>query len=264
MELQAHKAEFEAAGIKLFAISYDTVKALRTFAEAYGIDFPILSDVDSKVIREFGILNTLVKPDETEYYGIPYPGSYLVGNDGLVAAKFFNRQYQVRETASAMMREGFGLPIDPAHLSHAEVAGGTGVTVHAELMAKLLHPRQRSLIYVTLELDEGLHVYGEPTPDDYMKTQVAVSGTEGLTFGPPKFPETHPFSIEGIDEAFHAYDGKVEIIVPVVSGIREEGSAEIEVKVSYQVCTDTMCFMPRTETLRLDLSTAPNVAKVVD
>jgi len=52
--------------------------------------------------------------------------------------------------------------------------------------------------------------------------------------------------------------------VPVVSGIREEGSAEIEVKVSYQVCTDTMCFMPRTETLRLDLSTAPNVAKVVD
>lgn len=264
MELQAHKADFDAAGIKLFAISYDTVEALGAFAEAYGIEFPILSDADSKVIRDFGILNTLVKPNETEYYGIPYPGSYLVDSDGLVAAKFFNRQYQVRETALVMMRDGFGLPIDPALLSHAEVSDGTGVSVHAELMTKLLRPRQRSLIYVTLELDEGLHVYGEPTPDDYVKTEVAVSGTEGLTFGGPRFPETHPFTIEGIDEEFHTYDGKVEIVVPVVSGIREEGTAQIEVKVSYQACTDAMCYIPRTETLALELSTAPNVATVVD
>jgi thiol:disulfide interchange protein len=85
-----------------------------------------------------------------------------------------------------------------------------------------------------------------------------------LAFGEPRFPKTHPFTIEGIDEEFHTYDGKVEIVVPVVSGIREEGTAQIEVKVSYQACTDAMCYIPRTETLALELSTAPNVAKLVD
>ena len=262
MELQDHRAEFDAAGIKLFAISYDSVEALGTFAEHYGIEYPILSDVDANVIREFGILNTLVRPDETEYYGIPFPGSYLVGNDGKVTAKFFNQQYQVRETATAMMHAGFGLPIDPSHLSHGEVSGGDGIQIHADLMAKTLHPRQRSLIYVTLELAEGLHVYGEPISDGFLPTTVLATGTEGLSFGTPQFPETKPFRIEEIDEEFNAYDGNVEIVVPVVSTIREVGAAEIELKVSFQACTDAMCYIPRTETIKLELSTAPNVPKV--
>ena len=262
MELQDHKAEFDAAGIKLFAISYDSVEALGAFAGHYGIEYPILSDVDSKVIREFGILNTLVLPEETEYYGIPYPGSYLVGTDGNVTAKFFNQQYQTRETAPAMMHAGFGLPIDPSHLSHGEVSGGDGVQIRAELMTKTLHPRQRSLIYVTLELAEGIHVYGEPITDGFLPTTIQATGTEGLTFGEPQFPDTKPFTIEEIDEQFNAYDGNVEIVIPVTSAIREVGTAEINLKVSFQACTDAMCYIPRTETISLELSTAPNVAKV--
>lgn len=221
----------------------------------------MLSDVDSKVIRDFGILNTLVQPDETEYYGIPYPGSYLVDETGTVVAKFFNRQYQVRESAPSMIRMGFDLPIDPASFSHAEV-GDAGVAVHASLMTKELHPRQRSFIYVNLELDEGLHVYGDPIPDGYIKTSVVATGTEGLEFGEPQFPPTKPFKIEGIDDEFYTFDGKVEIVVPVVSTIREVGEAEIELSVSFQACTDQMCYLPRTEKLRLALTTAPNVKSV--
>ncbi len=262
MELQDHKAEFDDAGIKLFAISYDSVEALGAFAQHYRIEYPILSDVDSKVIREFGILNTLVRPDETEFYGIPFPGSYLVGHDGKVSAKFFNQQYQVRETATAMMHAGFGLPIDPSQLSHGEVSGGDGVHIRAALMDKIIRPRQRSLIYVTLELAEGLHIHGESISDGFLPTKVQVTGTEGLSFGTPQFPETKPFRIEEIDEEFNAYDGNVEIVVPVVSTIREAGTAEIEIKVSFQACADAMCYIPRIETLKLELSTAPNVPKL--
>ena len=262
MELQNHKDEFDAAGIKLFAISYDTVEVLGAFADHYRIEYPILSDLDSKVIRDFGILNTLVEPGETEFYGIPYPGSYLVGNDGKVTAKFFNQQYQVRETASMMMLAGFGLPIDPAHLSHAETSGGDGVKIRAELMTKSLHPHQRSLVYVTLDLADGLHVYGEPISDGFLPITVQATGTEGLIFGEPHFPETKPFKIEEIDEEFNAYDGSVQVVIPVVSTIREVGSAEISLKVSFQACTDAMCYIPRSETIKLGLATAPSVAKI--
>jgi peroxiredoxin Q/BCP len=78
VELQRSLADFEAAGIKVFVILNDPVEQLAAFSSEYGIRFPLLSDADSKVIREFGILNTLIRPDES-IYGIPYPGSYLNG-----------------------------------------------------------------------------------------------------------------------------------------------------------------------------------------
>ena len=72
MELQRHLQEFEAAGIAVFSVSYDSVEVLAGFAEEHGIRFPLLSDEGSSVIKRFGILNTLIRPEE-DFYGIPSP-----------------------------------------------------------------------------------------------------------------------------------------------------------------------------------------------
>ena len=221
----------------------------------------MLSDLDSRVIREFGILNTQIQPGETKYYGIPYPGTYLVNESGTVVAKFFNRQYQVRETAPSMLRMGFNLPLNPAGLSHAEV-GGAGVTVHASLMANELHPQQRSFIYVALEMDKGLHVYGDPLPDGYVSTEVHATGAEGLEFGKPQFPPTKPFKIEGIEDEFHTFEGKIEIVIPIISTIREAGTTTIDLTVGFQACSSEMCYLPRIEKLCLELTTGPNVESI--
>ena len=260
MELQKHKAEFDAAGVTIFAISYDSAESLMAFAADHGIEFPLLADEDSRVIREFGILNTMVRPEEIEYYGIPYPGTYLVDSDGLVSAKFFNREYQVRETMATVLRSGFHLAVDLSEMVHDE-REGAGVRVTAELAATEVRPRQHADIYVTLELEEGLHVYGEPIPDGYVATRVSASGTEGLFLGEARFPATHPFKIEGLDDEFHAYDGRVEIVVPVISTSREAAPAAVDLEVSFQACTDQMCYLPRTEKLRVEFTTAPGVRR---
>ena len=257
MELQKHKGEFDAAGVSLFAISYDSVDVLSSFADEYGIEFPLLSDVGSSVIRDFGILNTMIRPEE-EYYGIPYPGTYLVDTDGRVSHKFFNRQYQVRETAATVLRTGFRLPVDPSRIVSAE-AGTDNVTVTAELMATELRSRQRTEIYVTIDLNEGLHVYGEPIPEGYIPTTVTATGTEGLVIGEPKYPPTKPFRVEGLDDEFHVFDGEVQIIVPVVSTIREKGSAAVDLEVSYQACTNQYCLIPRKESLHIEFGTGPSI-----
>ena len=44
VELQEALPQFEAAGIKLYAISYDDPDALAEFALHQGITFPLLSD----------------------------------------------------------------------------------------------------------------------------------------------------------------------------------------------------------------------------
>ncbi len=76
--------DFEAAGVAVYTLSYDEADALRDFGEAHGITYPLLSDPDSEVIRSFGILNTLINPDDHPWYGIPFPGTYVVGADGVI------------------------------------------------------------------------------------------------------------------------------------------------------------------------------------
>lgn len=252
MELQQRLPDFKAAGIAVFAISYDPVDALATFADEHAIEYRLLSDERSDVIREFGILNTLVLPDEP-VYGIPFPGSYLVDEQGLVAEKFFHREYQVRETAATVLRSGFGVAIDLAGSPTAE-STVADVSVSAMLAANELKFMQRADLYVRITLAEGLHVNGQPAPEGYFATEVEVSGPEGLRVGEPRFPATTPFRIEGLNEQFQVFEGDVEIAVPLISAIREGDAVSIEVEVRYQACNDHECFLPSTERLRL---TAP-------
>ena len=63
--------KFEAAEIKVYAISYDDQEVLSEYAEKQEIPFPLLSDLDSEVIRRYGILNEQIGPDDGFYYGIP-------------------------------------------------------------------------------------------------------------------------------------------------------------------------------------------------
>ena len=81
--------KFKEAGIKLYAISYDDQDVLATYAQTENIPFPLLSDLDSEVIRRYGILNTQVKPGDGIFYGIPYPGVFVTNEDGQVIGKFF-------------------------------------------------------------------------------------------------------------------------------------------------------------------------------
>ena len=60
MELQDRLTELTEAGVGVAAISYDSEKTLAVFAERRGITFPLLSDDESAVIKEYGILNTVV------------------------------------------------------------------------------------------------------------------------------------------------------------------------------------------------------------
>ncbi len=62
VELRDAYPRFEAAGIKLYAISYDQPDELAAFANSHDINYPLLSDKGSKLIRQLGILNTNVTP----------------------------------------------------------------------------------------------------------------------------------------------------------------------------------------------------------
>ena len=90
-------ASLEKAGVQVLGVSYDSTQVLSQFAKRRKITFPLLSDVDSKVIDAYGLRNKSRKD------GIPHPGTVIVGMDGKVLAKLFHEGYRKRHLAEEII-----------------------------------------------------------------------------------------------------------------------------------------------------------------
>ncbi len=254
MELQRGLEALRAAGIAVFAISYDSIETITTFCERYGIEYDFLSDEGSRVIHELGILNTLVRPDEA-VYGIPYPGTYVLNEAGIVTAKFFNREYQVRESVPFLLQAALGdtPDFDEGPRAASDAGAETPVQVSAWLRTPDLKFRQRTELVVELAIAPGFHVYGRPAPNGYYPTDVTVRAPESLRVSDPVYPPTHPFRVEGLDEDFNVLDGNSRIRIELNSQLREGDPVPVDIEVLYQACSDTECLIPSTVRLHLDL-----------
>ena len=109
----------------MYGISYDPVPVLKKFGEEQDISYHLLSDFDSAVIKKFGILNTLIQPEDSErhpstqrtFYGVPFPGVYVVDEEGVVTEKFFYRHYGTRASAGSILNSALGEALIPKEAS---------------------------------------------------------------------------------------------------------------------------------------------------
>ena len=111
IQLQEQKAAFDAAGIGLVAMTYDAPELQQAFVDKYGIEYPLLHDVDTLSFTTLGILNEEYTPEDSAY-GIPHPGMIIIDPAGVVVGKLFLEAYSVRvdsAAALAIAREALGL-----------------------------------------------------------------------------------------------------------------------------------------------------------
>jgi peroxiredoxin Q/BCP len=66
-------------GAEVFGISVDTVESHRKFAAEYNIPYPLLSDTEKKVCREYAGLNI---------YGLAKRTTYIIDKEGRIARIF--------------------------------------------------------------------------------------------------------------------------------------------------------------------------------
>ena len=177
VELQQNLSSLEANNIVPFAISPDPPELLAAFARKYDIQYPLLSDRDSAVIRAFGILNSDIDPGH-KHYGLPRPGTYLVDEQGLVFDKSFFVSHRERESVNDMLQEGFRV--------EASEGGAEAVLETAELTARLyfsaasVRREQRIVLTADIRLKEGMHVYGRPLSDGYIPVSLVLDEVEDL------------------------------------------------------------------------------------
>ena len=222
----------------------------------------MLSDIDSEVIRTYGILNDQVAPEDGFFYGIPYPGVYVTDKEGRVAAKFFHGTYKKRDSAELLIAAATGnLVLEPD--APSVTGGDDDIMLNVSLQGGRGNLRQGMVreIVVRFELPEGLHIYGEPVPEGMVATKVTIEGAPGLMVEPAVLPPTQTLALRGTGHELQVWSGTVDIRVPVYAASElatevaplEHESTTVDLVVRYQACDRDTCLLPRMERFRLEI-----------
>ena len=272
MELQGRLEELRAQGLGVAAISYDSQEVLADFSRRLGITFPLLSDDDSSVITEFGILNTVaaeglgpkrdnpnVVADVAKYVsvfgasrlivGTPFPGTFMLDAAGRVTARFFEEFYRERNTtASVMLRLGAGL---------SPIAAINGATAHLKLTAYPSNPTvsagTRFSVAVEVEPNRDIHVYAPGAEAmGYRVIKLTLAPSPHVRFKPVEFPASQIYHFEPLDERVPVYQEPFTLLQEVVVEATPQAEAALEEldaltltgTLDYQACDDQVCFNP--------------------
>jgi peroxiredoxin len=95
VQLESERAVFEALGIKVAGMTYDSIDLLKVFHDKSQLAYPLLHDDAARHVLALGILNEQYKPGHSAY-GIPHPGILLLSPEGKVLARFAVPGYRQR------------------------------------------------------------------------------------------------------------------------------------------------------------------------
>jgi hypothetical protein len=247
VELEHSREEFQKLGVGLAAISYDSVAILHDFAQRRGIEFPLLSDAGSTIIRSVGLLNETI-PHDSPFFGIPYPGTFILDGNGVIKAKYFEEDFRERFTAGDILTRQFGMA---AAAGKHEVAGKQ-LTATASASNFVVRGGQRVALTLEIELKPNMHVYAAGVehyiPIDWTMKPSAAFVAHEVTMPPSKM-----LRLPVIDETVPVYTGRFRIVrditiaaEPKVKPLTDSsGEFTVEGTLRYQACDDRICYIPQ-------------------
>ncbi len=267
MQLQDAKQRFEAQGLKLAAISYDSPAILQDFAKRHKIDFPLLADPNSEIIRGFHVLNSEAKGMTK---GMAYPGFFYVDSSGVIREKYFTPKYTDRLTANNVIAKLF------PELSTEVTQNVQAPHLHLTLgqSDRSVIPGGRISLIAEIELPPDVHVYS-PGVQGYKPIELALQEIPGIEFQPVAYPASKTLYLEAIKEQVPVLEGKFRVtqdltIVPsktsdaIRAVFSHKRTVAIKGELKYQTCDKTVCYPPTSvplswefEVLPLDLKRSP-------
>ena len=246
----------EREDVFVVAISYDPVATLARFAGEHEIAYDLLTDPGSVEMERLGMLNSTIVEEVAAWgleYGarhrrVPYPGVFLLDEEGVIIERKFDRSHRVRPSGSVLIADLTGEELAPAV---SGTAAGPGVSVRSWLDEPTFFPAQRLYVHVRIHVEEGVHLYVPPLAEGYVPLQVSVEATPGLTTESFDLPAGRLFRVDGLSETFFVVEGTVDVKVPFYLSDETSDDVTLTVKIGYQACTESLCFGP--EELCIDL-----------
>jgi hypothetical protein len=259
VKLADERERFEARGLGLAALSYDSVALLKDFAERRRISYPLLSDPDSEIIRRFGLLHPAY-PEGHDWHGLPYPTTLVVDAAGVVRARFVEEEgYEPRPTPASLF----------VHAGEAGVGGRTARNHYFEVRSATsdaeVHPGNRVSLVLDIALAPGHHAYA-PGAASYRTLNLSIEPHPLVSAGELTLPESRPYHFEPLDETVPVFDGEFRVIrdLLVATGKQigalatsEDPIIRLRGSLEYQVCSDRVCYPPGQLPLEWSLRVVP-------
>jgi DsbC/DsbD-like thiol-disulfide interchange protein len=217
-----------------------------------------LSDPDSAIIRRFGLLNAEY-PEGDPAHGVPYPMTFIADEHGVVRSKFFEGSYVNRRTAASILALE-GEAVAPARDVKAEY-----LTVRTFSSNEEAFPGNRITLTIDVELAKGLHAYA-PGSRGYRALELRLEPQPLVSFGETVYPPSHPYVFRPLKETVPVFEGRARLTRDIIlAGGKEmadlvrsaDPTLTIRGSLEYQVCSDHVCYPPRTLPLSWTLKVRP-------
>lgn len=247
VELQARSADLKKDGIGIAAITYDPVAVLADFSKRRGITFPLLSDPGSATIKRYGIFNTTIPESNTQSYGIPFPGTFMVNAQGIVTSRFFEQAYQERNTVGSIMaRLGNNVNVPAMKVSSPQIELTSYATDFA--VAAGTH----FSIVLDVRPAPGVHVYA-PGVTGYKPIALSIQPPPGVVVREAQYPKPEIFEFKPLNERVEVFQRPFRIVQDLAIDATPQGQAALKdvaaltIKgvLNYQACDDKVCFTPQ-------------------
>ena len=99
--LQAHKAELEAAGYAIVGVSKDKQALQKKFADAQGLEFPLIADTETTLLQQLGCWGEKVACGHRTI-GI-LRTTYLVNEEGIIDKIFTPKEIKTKIHAEQIL-----------------------------------------------------------------------------------------------------------------------------------------------------------------
>lgn len=99
--LQAHKAELQAAGYEIIGVSKDKVASQKKFADAYGLEFPLISDPEAVLQQALGCWGEKVACGRRTIGTLR--STYLVNEAGVIEKIFSPKEIKTKIHAEQIL-----------------------------------------------------------------------------------------------------------------------------------------------------------------
>lgn len=235
LELERSRPDFRKLGLGIAAVSPDSQKQLNSFASARGIQYPLLSDSNSKLIQDLGILDESI-PVDSSYRGIPYPCVFVLDGRGVILGKYFEDDKRQRYTPDDILKLRFGTTAAARRTAgESKNLRFTGLISNSLVIAGT-----RVAFQLDINIEPGIQVYGRGAKP-HVPLELRVDHSAAI----PAFDVHYPNPEHG------AYSGHLLLKGYLLMGKHADlkaiadgrGEFEVNATLRFQACGDE-CFPP--------------------
>jgi peroxiredoxin len=246
VDLNTQVEAFRRKGLAAASLTYDSAAILQDFRRRLGIKYTMLSDPQSKVIQAFDLLNDNVDKSSPQY-GIPFPGTYVINEKGVVTAKYFEEDYRERYSAASILSHEFAQDgvektrLDTQHLVLTSSASEGTVA-----------PGRRVTLIVEIDPKSKMHVYA-PGVKGYIPVDWQMTDFGAISATAARYPPSQMLNLPVIKETVPVYVKHTRITRDIVIGqeneiastIGSDNMLTVEGIFKYQACDDKECYLPK-------------------